>query len=131
MDKYEVGNVVYILDDKTLKIASAVIIEEITRKKINETETEYTLYFSDDTKKFLSGIEEKVFTDIEKLRQFMIDNTKKTIEKLLSNDKSESELLTSKLELGPKKPEKYVQNSIKDVIMNSDNTKNTNQQEET
>lgn len=130
MDKYEVGNVVYILDDKTLKIASAVIVEEITRKKIDKTETEYTLHFSDNSTKFISDITEQLFTDIEKLRQFMIDNTKKTIEKLLSAAISESEVMTGKLKLD-NKPEKYVQNSIKDVIMNSDNTNKPIQQEET
>ena len=81
----------------------------------------------------MSDIKEKVFKDIESLREFMLDNTRKSVERLIKNA---VEVENAVFRIGDnnldtiKIDEKRVQNDIKSVIMNNEETNNTNSKEE-
>ena len=133
MSSYEVGSIVYLLNKETLKIIPSVIKEEITKKTINEIDIHYVLELPDKSSIEMSDIKEKVFKDIESLREFMLDNTRKSVERLIKNA---VEVENAVFRIGDnnsdtiKIDEKRVQNDIKSVIMNSEETNNTNSKEE-
>ena len=87
MIDYKVGQVVYLLSPKTLKIMPALIVEEITRKTVKATQTQFVLELPDKkgTRTVMSEVSAKVFNDIGILRTFMIDNTRKSVEQLIEN----------------------------------------------
>ena len=133
MTSYEVGSIVYLLNKETLKIIPSVIKEEITKKTIDDIDIHYVLELPDKSSIEMSDIKEKVFKDIESLREFMLDNTRKSVERLIKNAVEvenavfrirDNSLDTIKID------EKRVQNDIKSVIMNNEETNNTNSKEE-
>ena len=157
MINYEVGQVVYLLNQKSLKIVPALIVEEITRKTVSDSITEYVIEMPDKnaSRVKLSAVSSKIFNDVELLRQHMLDNTRMSVEKLIESaiemkdskfggnfvnkdapDKKSKEILdvfssksdnTTNLNV-----EASVQNSVKDVIMKVNkniSTNNTQQQE--
>ncbi len=159
MINYEVGQVVYLLNPKSLNIVPALIVEEITRKTVSESITEYVIEMPDkkSSRAKLSDVSSKIFNDVGLLRQHMLENTRISVEKLIETaieikdtkfggnfinkdipEKKSQEILDvfSNKEDNPaglKSANKSVQNSVKDVIMNSNkniNTNNTEQQEE-
>ena len=133
MSSYEVGSIVYLLNKETLKIIPSVIKEEITKKTINDIDIHYVLELPDKSSIEMSDIKEKVFKDIESLREFMLDNTRKSVERLIKNA---VEVENAVFRIGDnnldtiKIDEKRVQNDIKSVIMNNEETNNTNSKEE-
>jgi len=133
MSSYEVGSIVYLLNKETLKIIPSVIKEEITKKTIDDIDIHYVLELPDKSLIEMSDIKEKVFKDIESLREFMLDNTRKSVERLIKNA---VEVENAVFRIGDnnldtiKIDEKRVQNDIKSVIMNSEETNNTNSKEE-
>ena len=134
MNSYEVGHVIYLLQQKTLNILPAIIVEEIVRKTLEGKTTQYVVKFPDDKKILLSDISEKIFHDIDTLRSFMLENTRQSVEKLIQNAVSIKESAFSihasvDLDISEdnntvQHHEQHVQNDIKDVIMNS-NINNT------
>jgi hypothetical protein len=83
---YKVGQVVYLLSPKTLKILPALIVEEITRKTVEDVKTQYVLQMPDKNKTnvVLGDVTAEIFNDIETLRNHMIENTRLSVEKLIS-----------------------------------------------
>lgn len=146
MIDYKVGQVVYLLSPKTLKIMPALIVEEITRKTVKATQTQFVLELPDKkgTRTVMSEVSAKVFNDIGILRTFMIDNTRKSVEQLIENaiDMKDSvfgesfvnvtsearskEVLDMFVEskeeklkvVKPTPKDAHVQKNVKDVIMN-------------
>tara|TARA_A100001515_G_scaffold54953_1_gene43414 strand:+ start:746 stop:1285 length:540 start_codon:yes stop_codon:yes gene_type:complete len=87
MIDYKVGQVVYLLSPKTLKIMPALIVEEITRKTVNDVSTQFVLKMPDKagTTVTLNEVSARVFNDISLLRNFMLDNTRNSVEQLINN----------------------------------------------
>lgn len=87
MNNYKVGQVVYLLNQKTLSIIPALIVEEITRKTVDETLIEHMIQLPDkkSTRSKLSKVSSLIFSDISELRSHMLENTRKNIESLLEN----------------------------------------------
>ena len=50
MKKYEVGQIIYLLSPKTLKVLPSLIVEEITRKTVEETQTQFVIQMPDEKK---------------------------------------------------------------------------------
>jgi hypothetical protein len=133
MTKYDVGQVVYLLNKENLKIVPAIIKEEITKKTIEHVNTHYILELPDKSLVNLENISQTIFSDIKSLKEFMLENTRISIEKLIENaleiekmsfhnSKNTDNIISIDIE----KNEKHMQNNIQDVIMNS----NTNSKEE-
>ena len=150
MINYEVGQVVYLLSQKTLNIVPALIVEEVTRKTVTDSTTEYVIEMPNEkgTRAKLSAVTSMVFSDITRLRDHMLDNTRKSVEKLISDAvslkdvkfgenyidnrifESKSENISESLEKNEinkkdveednveNKNEKLMQNDVKGVIMN-------------
>jgi hypothetical protein len=142
--QYTVGQIIYLLGNKSLTILPALIVEEVTRKTIEEQTKQYVLELPGENKKrvVLDSINERIFNDIGELRSHMIENTKQSIEKLIDNAMEKKELFfgksnidlqsASKSEKVKKKimtdTEKHVQKDVKDIIMNSKDNKTKNKE---
>ena len=139
---YEVGQVVYLLSEKSLNIVPALIVEEIVRKTMNESVTEYKVELPDEkrTRANISSISSMIFNDTSKLKEFMLENTRKSVEKLIDNaiqvrnlafnDDLISEDINESIEIENSNNLKVVQNNDKSVIINSNETNNTDTKEE-
>tara|TARA_B100000963_G_C22418403_1_gene576528 strand:- start:232 stop:741 length:510 start_codon:yes stop_codon:yes gene_type:complete len=87
MINYEVGQVVYLLSQKTLNIVPALIVEEVTRKTVADSKTEYVVEMPNEkgTRAKLSAVTSMIFSDITDLREHMLENTRRSVEKLISD----------------------------------------------
>lgn len=143
--KYEVGQVVYLLNHSTLTIVPALVVEEIIRKTIEDQTKEYIIELPGESKKrvILENVDDRIFNDIENLRAHMLENTRQSVEKLIKNaiekkdvffgantidlssevkaKQVKDKILENKKDTD-KKPKQHVQNDVKSVIMNG-NTK--------
>ena len=133
MISYEVGNVVYLLNKGSLKIIPSIIKEEITKKTVNKVDIHYVLELPDKTSIEMKNIEEVVFKDVNALREFMLDNTRKSVERLIENaievERSAFQTNGNSEDNTVELAELHVQNDIKSVIMNGEEKNNTNNKE--
>ena len=92
-EKYNVGQVVYLLNQKKLSIIPALVVEEITRKTVDEVTKEYIIELPDAkrTRVVCDDVKTMIFSDVDALRNFMIDNSKRSIDSMirLAIDKKE------------------------------------------
>jgi len=117
--KYEVGQIIYILKNKNLQIIPASVKEEIVRKTIDETIVQYVLGLPDNNQIMIEDVNDKIFKDVNTLKDFMIENTKKTVEALIEKALEDKEKYFNKTK-EPVETNQHVQNDIKQVIMNSE-----------
>ena len=137
---YEVGQVVYLLNNESLTIIPALVVEEIVRKTLTEQTKQHVVELpgKEENKVILESLSEHVFNDVDTLRQHMLENTRQSVERLIQRaiDKKESTFNenvnnTVKIDLHDDSNitrEKLVQNDIKQVIMNSEDNKNNNKE---
>jgi sucrose-6-phosphate hydrolase SacC (GH32 family) len=130
MKEYEVGQIIYLLSPKTLKVLPSLIVEEITRKTVEETQTQFVVQMPDEkkTRVTIDEVKAKIFSDVESLREFMINNATHTIDQLIKNAVKEKEINFGhdKLEISlEENVVKGVQNSEVGVIINNEKDKNT------
>jgi len=135
MKEYEVGQIIYLLSPKTLKVLPSLIVEEITRKTVNETQTKFVLQMPDEkgTRVTIDEVKAKIFADVDELRSFMINNATQTIDILIENAISEKEINFGQQNLEISLDENIgecVQNSDVGVIINHKEDKNTQALEE-
>lgn len=121
--QYEVGQIIYILKNKNLQIVPAKVNEEIVRKTIDETIVQYVLGLPDDKKVMIDDVDDKIFKDIDTLKEFMLENTKKTVESLIEKALLDKDQYFNKEKEEEIKTHKHVQNDIKQVIMNNEDNK--------
>ena len=86
---YTVGQIVYLLSKKDVKVFPAQIIEEIKRKTISEEMISYIVKLpdKDGTEVLIDEITAEVFTSIEDLEKKMLDNASRQIRSFLDNAK--------------------------------------------
>jgi hypothetical protein len=135
MKEYEVGQIIYLLSPKTLKVLPSLIVEEITRKTVEETQTQFVVQMPDEkkTRVTIDEVKAKIFSNVESLREFMISNATHTIDQLIKNAVREKEINfgQDKLEISLEESTgKGVQNSEIGVIINNEEDKNTQTLEE-
>ena len=73
---YTVGQIVYLLSKKDVKVFPARVIEEIKRKTVNEEMISYIVQLpnQDKTEVLLEEISADIFTSIEDVEKRMIEN---------------------------------------------------------
>ena len=130
MKKYEVGQIIYLLSPKSLKVLPSLIVEEITRKTVDETQTQFVLQMPDEkkTRVTIDEVKARIFADVDSLRNFMINNATQTIDKLIENAINEKEINFGQgnLEIPlEENNDEGVQNSEIGVIINNEKDKNT------
>jgi hypothetical protein len=82
---YQVGQIVYLLDNKDMKIFPARIEEEIVRRRIGEEETNYKVALPNKERSVvdLSDLDVSVFTSPADVRSHMAENALRTIDGLI------------------------------------------------
>jgi hypothetical protein len=133
MTSYEVGSIVYLLNKDTLKIIPSIIKEEIIKKTVKSVSTQYVLELPDKSHIQMESIKESVFKDIAALREFMLENTRKSVEKLIQNAIDVENSIFGPAENSNNTvviDDTRVQSDIKSVIINSENTINKTNKEE-
>jgi len=80
-----VGQIVYLLSNKDIKVYPAQVVEEINRKTLSGSETSYVIKLPDKNKSevHISKIDAEIFTSAEELEEAMINNAKNKIRSLL------------------------------------------------
>ena len=121
--QYEVGQIIYILKNKNLQIVPAKVNEEIVRKTLDETIVQYVLGLPDNKQVMIDDVDDKIFKDIDTLRDFMLENTKKTVEALIEKALIDKEQCFNKDKKVENNTSKHVQSDIKQVIMNNEDSK--------
>jgi len=142
MDKnvqFNVGQVVYLLNSKNLLIIPTLVVEEIVRKTIEDVVVEYIIELPDAkrTRMTIDSSKALLFSDINILRDHMISNSTKSIDKMidiavekkdtifgsvLESKKKSKEVLdvfVKKMEKIKTIKEKGVQNAAPDVIIDN------------
>ena len=96
---YRVGQIIYLLNDKTLKVIPAQVCEEVVRNTLKGKEVTYIIKMPDKkrTTVSISDITTQIFTDSEELKNYMIDNAKTMISKLLHDAHTLEKIFTPKL----------------------------------
>jgi len=84
--KYEVGQVVFLLDNGEMKIFPARIEEEIVRRKIGSEDITYKIALPNRERTVvdLSDLDVTVFTSPSDLRSHMSENALRTIDGLIA-----------------------------------------------
>ena len=87
MSKYKVGQVLYLLSSHTMKVFPVQIVEEVVRSSLKGKNISYTVMMPNRKKSLieLDSVNAKVFEDVEELREFMIQNTKNSIIKIIKD----------------------------------------------
>jgi hypothetical protein len=122
--QYNVGQVVYLLNQKTLSIIPTLVVEEIIRKTIEKETKQYVVELPDERNKriILDNVSEIIFNDITKLREHMLDNTRKSVEKLINNALEKKEVFfgRSNVDLQSEIKSKIVKEKILSSSINTD-----------
>lgn len=93
---YTVGQIVYLLSRKDVKVFPAKIIEEIKRKTVNEEMTSYIVQLpnQDKSEVLLEEVSADVFTSIEGVEKQMIENAHSQIKIFLQSARKLESLFT-------------------------------------
>ena len=92
---HKVGQVVYLLDNSEMKIFPARIEEEIIKRKLGSEDVSYKVLLPDKAQTVvdLGDLDVAVFTSIAELRDHMVGNAVRTIDKFIERAKRVSESL--------------------------------------
>ena len=85
MINYEVGQILYLTNEKSFKIIPVQVVEEVTRTTIDGKDKTYLVQFPDSKKTTVDIRELKYncFKTEREVRDYLINNTKVAIDKLL------------------------------------------------
>ena len=83
---YQVGQVLYTCNEKSLKIIPLQIVEIVVRTTINGEKKEYIVQLPDkeNTTTSLESIGGNIFSDIDTIRTHLIDNATSAIDKMIN-----------------------------------------------
>jgi len=84
---YKVGQVLYLLINEEMKIIPAQVVEVVIRHRFNEdVATSYNLLLPGKANKIinLDEINASVFTEVDELRNFMLQNATSSIDKMIA-----------------------------------------------
>ena len=84
-EEYNVGQVIYLLGRKSLNIIPALVVEEITRKTVDKTVSQFLIRLADKdaTVVEIDAVSEDIFSNIEELKEYMFENTRRSVEALV------------------------------------------------
>lgn len=85
MSSYEVGQIIYLLVEKSARVFPVQVIEEIVRKSISGEKITYMVKLPNEKAELvdLSNLNAQVYTSEELLKQKMISNATSAIEKMV------------------------------------------------
>ena len=88
---FEVGQIIYLLDNNEMKIIPVQVIEQVVKRRFNEdSETSYVVRLPRKTLTSLNlnEVDATVYTDIDALREFMVNNAVGSIDIMLTRSKT-------------------------------------------
>jgi len=87
MKEYKVGQILFVISEKTTKIIPVQIVEEVVRTTIEGKEKTYTIMLPDKeaTKVDIKSIKGELFTTWQSLRAKMVNNATKAIDSMVSS----------------------------------------------
>ena len=87
---YTVGQLLYLLSTKTMKVFPVQVVEEIIKKTIDGAKTNYTVQLPDKekTRVDLEELDVNTFTDLASCKNFMLENAEASINGVLKNAKT-------------------------------------------
>ena len=91
---YSVGQIIYLLSKKDVKVYPVQVIEEVTRKTIEKEMVSYVIKLpdSDETEVLLEQVDAEIFTTISDVESKMMENASKQIKSFLDSAKSMSKI---------------------------------------
>ena len=94
---YTVGQVIYLLSRKDIKVYPVQVIEEVTRKTIEEELVSYVIKLPDEkeTEVILDAVDAEVFTTIADVELKMMENASKQIKSFLEGAEKLSKVFKS------------------------------------
>jgi hypothetical protein len=86
---YKVGQVLYLTNNKSLRIIPVQIIEEVIRTTLNGQEKTYMIQFPDQEKTIadIQSLKSGLYEDISILKKIMLENATKSIDKMILSTK--------------------------------------------
>lgn len=92
---HKVGQVVYLLDNSEMKIFPARIEEEIIKRKLGSEDVSYKVLLPDKAQTVvdLGELDVAVFTSVAELRDHMVGNAVRTIDRFIERSKKVAETL--------------------------------------
>jgi hypothetical protein len=120
-NEYKVGKIVYLMSSKNFSIIPALIVEEVVRKTIESIDISYMIQLAGNKKIInLKDVTQEIFTDIESIRSFMYENTRKSVDKMVELAlNKEKECFSNESSNNINITETYVQKNEKDVIIDT------------
>jgi hypothetical protein len=87
MNEYEVGQILFLANEKSFKIIPVQVVEEVTRTTIEGKFKTYLIMFPDKKRSVvdISNVKIRHFKSEEEVRTHLIENTKKAIEGLIKS----------------------------------------------
>ena len=91
---YSVGQIIYLLSKKDIKVYPVQVIEEVTRKTIEQEIVSYVIKLPDEkeTEILLDAVDAEVFTSIQDVEKRMMENASVQIKSFLKDAKSMSKI---------------------------------------
>jgi len=89
MSNYQVGQILYMTNDKSMKIIPLQVVEEIVRTTLQGKELIHIVMFPDNKKTLVpvNKIKGKVFDSLELTKKHMLENTQNAINKMAAGAK--------------------------------------------
>ena len=120
---YTVGQILYLLSTKSMKVFPVQVVEEIIKKTIEGTGVNYTVQLPDKekTRADLADLDVKPFIDVVECKKFMLQNAEASIDDVLKKASTVEKVFKVKNIKKTKEPiDKIVQNEESDGIINVD-----------
>ena len=97
---YAVGQIIYLLSKKDIKVFPALVVEEIKRKTIDKEHVSYVIRLPDKdmSEVILEEIDAEIFVSLKDLEKKMVKNAKDQILSLLSKAENISEIFLDEKE---------------------------------
>lgn len=91
---YSVGQIIYLLSKKDVKVYPVQVIEEVTRKTIEDKMVSYVIKLpdSDETEVLLEQVDAEIFITLEDVESKMMENAATQIKSFLKSAKSMSKI---------------------------------------
>ncbi len=85
--QYEIGQILYLFIQDDMKIIPVQVVEQVTKKSLNsDTSVSYTVRLPNKarTQTSLADLDATVFTSLDTIRTFMIENATMNIQKMVT-----------------------------------------------
>ena len=97
MQNYEVGQIIYLLVQGEMKVIPVRVVEAITRRTLRGSETTYMVQLPDKGKTVsdLNDLDAEMFTDLNHVKQILLEHVTSSIENTISRTQSLAKTLSS------------------------------------